>query len=70
MSTMKKCSVVMLPTNEKARPIDCIGKLFLNNNNVLTKLFNLEDIIKSNSYFGATPMDIYITSDEEIKELC
>lgn len=52
---------------KKIAPIDCVGGLFLNENNVLNKLFNLEDIIKSNAYFNNTPQHLHILTDEPIK---
>lgn len=63
MSKMKKCKVVMLPTNEKAE--DC---LLLSSNS--------KDIFYKKGYFtqsylteiGRTAQHLYIASDEEIKE--
>ncbi len=57
----------MLP-NKKAMPKDCEGKLFLNDSGVLSILFDLENILKSNQWFGAKPQDLFFTSDEELKE--
>jgi hypothetical protein len=48
-------------------PVDCIGKVFISNSNVCTIPTDLEDIIKSNSYFGAIPQELYIVADEPPK---
>lgn len=61
-----ECDIHMLPIDiSKNDPNDCIGKLFLNENNVLTRLFDIEDIIKSNGYFNAIPQDLYIVLDDD-----
>ena len=60
MSQFKECEVVMLPSNEKAKL--CLSKRgnlqYLKNNSALN----------SNNHFEGVYQNIYITSDDEIKE--
>jgi hypothetical protein len=47
-------------------PNECIGKIFRNENKVFSVINNLEDIIKSNSFFKAVPQNIFATSKRPI----
>ena len=59
----KLCRPVLVPISlKKIQPKDCIGKIFLNKDNVASILTNIEDIIKSNSYFKAIPQELILIS--------
>lgn len=63
-----KCQTLILPVDtDKVPPRDCLNKIFKNKDGVLSILTNLEDIIKSNSYFGAHPYNMYLLSNRLIK---
>jgi hypothetical protein len=65
----EECDVVILPKDiETCEPRNCVGKIFINKDKVVSQLFDIEDIIKSHTYFGAKPYELYIISSEEIKE--
>lgn len=49
-------------------PSDFIGYLFKNSNGVYSILTEIEDIIKSNSYFNAIPQNLFLVSDEKVIE--
>lgn len=65
MTVLNKIKVVMIP-NRKLTPNESIGKIFLNNNNVTSRLCNLQDIVKSHTYFGSNPQELYFLRDEKI----
>lgn len=43
---------------EKFTPNDCLGKLFISKDNVMSKPDDFEDLLKSNMWFGSKPIDI------------
>ncbi len=65
MSTMKKCQVILLPTNKKAPLANNHGKLVLANGSK-DKLFDTSKYIEGDR--NLKPQHLYILSDEEIKE--
>lgn len=62
----EKTLIFMFPISlDEITPEQTKGKVFKNDNNVLSRPTELEDIIKSNGYFGATPQNIYLTSNDK-----
>ena len=62
----EKSLIFMFPISlDEITPEQSKGKVFKNDNNVLSRPTELEDIIKSNSYFGAIPQNTYLTSSDK-----
>lgn len=60
------CDVIAMPS--KTNPKESVGLVFVNEQRVYSIMTNLDDIIKSNSYFGAKPYYLYFISQKIIRD--
>lgn len=55
----KPRELAILPVDmNKFTPNDCLGKLFISKDNIMSRPADMEDLLKSNMWFGSKPIDI------------